>query len=75
MSAGWVEIGRRRPEACPSLARKGGIENVELEVFSDSAAAMWELYDFFGFSPRGGKIRGRKCEDCYQDVTPKALWL
>jgi hypothetical protein len=75
MSGGWVEIGRRRPEARPSLARKGGIENVELEAFSDCAAAMWELYDSFGFSPRGWKIRGRKCEDRYQDVTLKALWL
>jgi hypothetical protein len=48
MSGGWVGIGCRRPEARPSLARKGGIENVELEAFSDSAAAMWELYDSAG---------------------------
>jgi ribosomal protein S18 acetylase RimI-like enzyme len=67
-------IGRRMLDACLSLARKTGVEKVELEVFSDNVAAM-RLYDSFGFSQEGRKVRGRKLDDRYQDVTLMALWL
>jgi ribosomal protein S18 acetylase RimI-like enzyme len=67
-------IGRRMLDACLSLARKAGVEKVELEVFSDNVAAL-RLYDSFGFSQEGRKVRGRKLEDRYQDVTLMALWL
>jgi ribosomal protein S18 acetylase RimI-like enzyme len=67
-------IGHRLMDACLSLARKAGIEKVELEVFSDNVAAI-RLYDSFGFSQEGRKVRGRKLEDRYQDVTLMALWL
>jgi ribosomal protein S18 acetylase RimI-like enzyme len=67
-------VGRRLLDACLSLARKAGIEKVELEVFSENVAAI-RLYDSFGFSQEGRKVRGRKLEDRYQDVTLMALWL
>ena len=67
-------IGRRLLDACLSLARNAGIEKVELEVFSDNAAAL-RLYDSFGFRQEGIKVRGRKLEDRYQDVLLMALWL
>jgi ribosomal protein S18 acetylase RimI-like enzyme len=67
-------IGRRLLDACLSLARKAGIEKVELEVFSDNAGAV-RLYESFGFSHEGLKVRGRKLEDRYQDVKLMALWL
>jgi len=67
-------IGRRMLDACLSLARKAGIEKVELEVFSDNVAAI-RLYDSFGFSQEGLKVRGRKLENRYQDVKLMALWL
>jgi ribosomal protein S18 acetylase RimI-like enzyme len=67
-------IGRRLLGACSCLARNAGIEKVELEVFSDNVAAT-RLYDSFGFSQEGRKVRGRKLEDRYQDLTLMALWL
>jgi ribosomal protein S18 acetylase RimI-like enzyme len=65
-------IGRRMLDACLSLARKAGIEKVELEVFSDNLAAI-RLYESFGFGQEGRKVRGRKLEDRYQDVVLMAL--
>ena len=67
-------IGRRLLSACLSIARNAGIEKVELEVFSDNVAAI-RLYDSFGFTQEGLKVRGRKLEDRYQDVKLMALWL
>ncbi|MDP9008975.1 MAG: GNAT family N-acetyltransferase [Pseudomonadota bacterium] len=66
--------GRRLLDSCLSLARKAGIEKVELEVFSDNVAAV-RLYDSFGFREEGLKERGRKLEGRYQDVKLMALWL
>ena len=67
-------IGRRMLDACLSLARSAGIEKVELEVFSDNVGAV-RLYESFGFSHEGQKVRGRKLEDRYQDVKLMALWF
>jgi len=67
-------IGSRMLNACLSLARKAGIEKVELEVFSDNVGAI-RLYDSFGFSQEGLKVRGRKLENQYQDIKLMALWL
>jgi RimJ/RimL family protein N-acetyltransferase len=67
-------IGRRMLDACLSLARHSGIEKVELEVFSDNLGAV-RLYESFGFSLEGVKVRGRKLEGRYQDVKLMALWL
>jgi ribosomal protein S18 acetylase RimI-like enzyme len=67
-------IGRRMLDACVSLARKAGIEKVELEVFSDNLGAV-RLYESFGFGQEGLKVRGRKLEDQYQDIKLMALWL
>jgi hypothetical protein len=52
----------------------GFCEKVELEVFSDNVGVV-RLYDSFGFSHEGLKVRGRKLEDRYQDVKLMALWL
>jgi ribosomal protein S18 acetylase RimI-like enzyme len=67
-------IGRRMVDACLSLARKAGIEKVELEVYSDNVAAVG-LYASCGFRQEGLKVRGRKLEHRYQDVQLMALWL
>jgi putative acetyltransferase len=61
-------------DACLSLARNSSIEKVELEVFSDNLGAV-RLYESFGFSLEGMKVRGRKLEGRYQDVKLMALWL
>lgn len=67
-------IGRRLLDACLSLARRSAIEKIELEVFSDNVAAV-RLYETFGFSLEGVKVRGRKLQGRYQDVKLMALWL
>jgi RimJ/RimL family protein N-acetyltransferase len=74
--AGWrgQGIGRRMISACLELARRFGIEKVELEVFADNIAAI-RLYAPFGFADEGVKIRGRKLDERYQDIRLMALWL
>ncbi|HEV7614136.1 MAG TPA: GNAT family N-acetyltransferase [Steroidobacteraceae bacterium] len=67
-------IGRRLLEACLALAKNADIEKVELEVFSDNIAAV-RLYESFGFSHEGVRVRGRKLDDRYQDVVLMALWI
>jgi ribosomal protein S18 acetylase RimI-like enzyme len=73
---GWRRqgIGSRMLDACLTLARSAGIEKVELEVFSDNVGAV-RLYESFGFSREGLKVRGRKLEERYQDVQLMALWF
>jgi ribosomal protein S18 acetylase RimI-like enzyme len=74
--SGWRRqgIGRRMLDACLILARNAGIEKIELEVFSDNVAAL-QLYEAFGFSEEGLKVRSRKLESRYQDLKLMALWL
>jgi RimJ/RimL family protein N-acetyltransferase len=67
-------IGRRLLDACLTLARNLGIEKVELEVFCDNVGAI-RLYESFGFSREGVKVRGRKLDGRYQDVILMALWI
>jgi ribosomal protein S18 acetylase RimI-like enzyme len=67
-------IGRRLLDACLILARKTGIEKVELEVYSDNVGAV-SLYESFGFSREGIRVRGRKFDNRYQDIVLMALWL
>jgi ribosomal protein S18 acetylase RimI-like enzyme len=68
------DIGRQLLDACLALAKKAGIEKVELEVFSDNLGAM-RLYESFGFAREGVKLRGRKLDERYQDVVLMALWM
>jgi ribosomal protein S18 acetylase RimI-like enzyme len=67
-------IGRKLLDACLDLARRAGIEKVELEVFADNLGAT-RLYQSFGFTDEGVRIRGRKLGARYQDVKLMALWL
>jgi ribosomal protein S18 acetylase RimI-like enzyme len=67
-------IGRQLLNACLALAKKAGIEKVELEVFSDNLGAI-RLYESFGFAREGVKLRGRKLDERYQDVVLMALWM
>jgi ribosomal protein S18 acetylase RimI-like enzyme len=67
-------IGRRLLEACLALAKKAGIEKVELEVFSDNLGAI-KMYESFGFTREGVKSRGRKLDGRYQDVVLMARWI
>jgi RimJ/RimL family protein N-acetyltransferase len=73
---GWRRrgIGRRLLMACLDLAKSAHIEKVELEVFSDNIAAM-KLYESFGFSREGVRVRSRKLDGRYQDIVMMALWL
>jgi ribosomal protein S18 acetylase RimI-like enzyme len=67
-------IGRRLLEACLALAKNAHLEKVELEVFSDNIAAI-RLYESFGFSREGVRVRSRKLDGRYQDLELMALWL
>lgn len=67
-------IGHKLLDACLTLARRAGIEKVELEVFADNLGAT-RLYQSFGFTEEGVRIRGRKLDGRYQDVKLMALWL
>jgi RimJ/RimL family protein N-acetyltransferase len=60
--------------ACLAHAKNAGIEKVELEVFSDNLRAI-TMYESFGFSREGVKVRGRKLDERYQDVVLMALWI
>jgi len=68
------DIGRQLLDACLALAKKAGIEKVELEVFSDNLGAI-RLYESCGFAREGVKLRGRKLDERYQDVVLMALWM
>jgi ribosomal protein S18 acetylase RimI-like enzyme len=67
-------IGRQLLSACLALARNAGIEKVELEVFSDNLGAI-RMYESFGFTGEGVKLRGRKFDGRYQNVVLMALWI
>lgn len=67
-------LGRRLLEACLSRATAAGIERVELEVFSDNAAAIG-LYESHGFKLEGVKVGARKLEGRCQDIHLMALSL
>lgn len=67
-------VGERLIHECLTLARRHGIEKVELEVFSDNVPAI-ELYRKRGFVEEGRKIRARKLDDTYQDVVLMGLPL
>ena len=67
-------IGKQLLTACLSAAREGGLEKIELEVYSDNTAAI-RLYESAGFHREGLKARGRKWQERYQDVALMALWL
>jgi RimJ/RimL family protein N-acetyltransferase len=67
-------VGRRLLQACLSQAKTVAIEKVELEVFSDNLGAV-KLYESFGFSHEGVRVRGRKFENRYQDIVLMALWI
>src|SRR3974390_754915 len=67
-------VGRRLLQACLGLAKNAGLEKVELEVFSDNTTAI-RLYESFGFSREGVRVRSRKLEGRYQDLMLMALWL
>jgi ribosomal protein S18 acetylase RimI-like enzyme len=67
-------IGRRLLDACLTDAKKTAVEKVELEVYSDNIGAV-KLYESFGFSREGIRVRGRRFNNRYQDVVLMALWL
>lgn len=67
-------IGRNLLTECLGLAREGGLEKVELQVYADNTSAI-RLYESTGFRREGLKARGRKWRDRYQDVVLMAFWL
>jgi ribosomal protein S18 acetylase RimI-like enzyme len=67
-------VGQRLLEDCLGLARRAGLEKIELEVFTDNEGAI-RLYESHGFAREGVKARARKLEGRYQDVLLMALWL
>jgi RimJ/RimL family protein N-acetyltransferase len=67
-------IGTRLLKACLAQAQDTALEKVELQVFSDNAAAI-ALYQKLGFQPEGCKQRGRKIDGQYQDIVLMALMI
>jgi ribosomal protein S18 acetylase RimI-like enzyme len=67
-------IGRRLLEVCLSRAKSSALEKVELEVYSDNLGAL-KLYESFGFTREGVKLRGRMLDGRYQDIVLMALWI
>jgi RimJ/RimL family protein N-acetyltransferase len=67
-------IGTRLLKACLAQAQDTSLEKIELQVFSDNAAAI-ALYQKLGFQPEGCKHRGRKIDGQYQDIVLMALML
>jgi RimJ/RimL family protein N-acetyltransferase len=67
-------IGTRLLSACLRQAQDTPLEKVELQVFTDNAAAI-ALYKKLGFQPEGCKHRGRKIDGQYQDIMLMALML
>ena len=67
-------IGELLLDECLRDARSGGIEKVELEVFSDNIPAV-QLYRKHGFLEEGRKIKARKLDGNYQDIILMGLQL
>jgi RimJ/RimL family protein N-acetyltransferase len=67
-------LGTKLLAACLGRAQNAGLEKVELQVFSDNAAAI-ALYKKLGFCQEGLRQKGRKLEGQYQDIVLMALML
>jgi L-phenylalanine/L-methionine N-acetyltransferase len=67
-------IGRELLRRTIADAKDSGLEKIELEVFHDNLAAI-RLYEALGFTVEGNKIRSRKIDGKYQDITLMAKWL
>lgn len=67
-------LGHTLLSFCLDLARRHGLEKVELEVFSDNIRAI-ELYKKNGFFTEGIKRKVRKIRDGYQDIQLMAVYL
>jgi len=67
-------IGSKLVESCLNQAELFGFEKVELEVYGDNQAAI-RVYEQQGFTLEGRKLRGRKLNDCYQDILQMATFL
>ena len=67
-------LGRRLMNECIALARRVGIEKVELEVYGDNVAAL-KLYKAYGFKQEGVRLRARRYEGREQDIVMMALWV
>ena len=67
-------LGRRLMQECIVLARRAGIEKIELEVYSDNVRAL-KLYTEYGFKQEGVRLRARRYEGREQDIVMMALWI
>ena len=67
-------IGRLLTEAVADKARRGGIEKIELGVYSSNRAAI-ALYQKAGFRIEGKRLRARLLDGVYDDVLIMGLFL
>lgn len=67
-------LGNKLLTACIKEAGQYGLKKIELEVFSDNAAA-YKLYKKHGFCVEGLKEKSRKVDGVYQDIQLMGLWM
>lgn len=67
-------IGRHLAEKTIELAKRIGLERIELDVYASNKAAI-ALYQSLGFETEGVKQKGRKLDGIYDDVVIMGLLL
>ena len=65
-------LGSRLLEETLSVAKKRGLERVELDVYTSNAPAI-KLYDKFNFQIEGRKRKARKLDGTYDDIIVMAI--
>ena len=65
-------LGSRLLEETLSVAKKRGLERVELDVYASNAPAI-KLYEKFNFQIEGRKRKARKLDGAYDDIIVMAI--
>ena len=65
-------LGSRLLEETLSVAKKRGLERVELDVYASNAPAI-KLYEKFNFQIEGRKRKARKLDGTYDDIIVMAI--
>ena len=69
-----IGIGSNLVKEALRLARERGLRRIELEVFASNPKAI-RLYERFGFSMEGRKVRARYLDERFDDVVLMGLLL
>ena len=65
-------LGSRLLKETLSVAKKRGLERVELDVYASNAPAV-KLYEKFNFQIEGRKRKARKLDGTYDDIIVMAI--